>query len=1008
VPPQRKQSVGEVDRYWWRWLRQRRTESLLERPFLAGAKGSNVIEQDVVVKKADLTVSDLDTADSSFQLLERESESMFLAAALSKVVQGRGQIILIEGHAGLGKSALMSSLTSLAVRSSVDVLQARGDYLEREFSFGIVLQLFEPRLARAKDWERDELLGGAAGLARHLLDRSSEPAEGPAEDRTFALLHGLYWLTTNLASERPVLIIVDDAHWADVHSLRFLSYLGQRLRDLPVIVAVAVRSGEPSVPYEALDELRRDSASTVLNLEPLSNQGVTRFIGSHLASAHPEFCEACAVASGGNPFLLGELLLAVAEEGLEPTSSAAQRVFKLNPDSVLRTTLERLRQLPRGSLEFARAVAVLGEAPIHHAAALAELDLNKAIVCADSLAGTAILCGRESLGFLHPLLRSAVYDAVPPASRAQMHSFAARLLSAEGASTEVVAGHLLSSARLGDAWVVKTFRTAAKRAIERGSPSSAITYLRRALAEPPLTEGKAQVLVELGEAEALAGEPKAIDHLEEALRLIDDDSTKARIRCRLGWMVHRSGRPGEAADLFDRALEDLGDKNHSLAQELTAGYLASALIVPARAKAAKERLESTDIDKAEEWSSVERSIATSIMAAHTIMCEWSAVRVQDTAKRIWGDGKLLQEEGPDTITLWQAIACLSWSDDLKLAESVCTAALDDARRRGSVIAAAHALYARSWPRYWMGLLSESIADAEAAVRAWRGPWGGDLPAACYWLSRGLAERSDLKGAAAVLEIQEDERWLGSGVFIFLLSGRGRIAFLNGNLDQALNLLTICLTVSRSMGVNPSVLAVRSDVALVASRLGRKEEARELVYEELDIARQYGAPRAIANALFAAARIEGRHRDIDLLEEALVTLEESPARLERARVLVELGASLRRHGFRKEARKPLREGAELARHCGALVIEREAIRELEVAGGRPHRLGMTGIDALSPSERRVAEMVVGGLTNREIAQALFVSVKAVEWHLSNTYRKLGVSSRKDVLKTFADQLTSTSP
>jgi DNA-binding CsgD family transcriptional regulator len=181
-------------------------------------------------------------------------------------------------------------------------------------------------------------------------------------------------------------------------------------------------------------------------------------------------------------------------------------------------------------------------------------------------------------------------------------------------------------------------------------------------------------------------------------------------------------------------------------------------------------------------------------------------------------------------------------------------------------------------------------------------------------------------------------------------------------------------------------------------LGRNEEALRLADEELRLARFLGAPRAIGIALRARGLIaEGDQRD-ELLREAVAVLAGSGAALEHARALCDLGAALRRAGRRKEAREPLGEALELAHRCGALSLEERARVELLAAGARPRRPLRTGVDALTPSERRIAEMAASGMSNPEIAQALFLTIKTIEGHLSGVYRKLDVRSRTDLART----------
>jgi DNA-binding CsgD family transcriptional regulator len=198
-----------------------------------------------------------------------------------------------------------------------------------------------------------------------------------------------------------------------------------------------------------------------------------------------------------------------------------------------------------------------------------------------------------------------------------------------------------------------------------------------------------------------------------------------------------------------------------------------------------------------------------------------------------------------------------------------------------------------------------------------------------------------------------------------------------------------------------VVPWRSAAATAYAALGNVGEARKLASEEVELARSFGAPRAIGIALDAAGLVEGKERGIALLSEAVEVLESSGADLEHARALTDLGAALRRSNRRKDARAPLRRGLDIAHRCGGQALAERAREELLATGARPRRLVLTGVDALTASERRVAELATKGLTNREIAQSLFVTPRTVEVHLSHAYAKLEIASRAELAGALGD-------
>jgi DNA-binding NarL/FixJ family response regulator len=204
------------------------------------------------------------------------------------------------------------------------------------------------------------------------------------------------------------------------------------------------------------------------------------------------------------------------------------------------------------------------------------------------------------------------------------------------------------------------------------------------------------------------------------------------------------------------------------------------------------------------------------------------------------------------------------------------------------------------------------------------------------------------------------------------------------------------------------VAWRSQSALAHHQLGETEEAKRLAADEVELARRWGAPRALAKALRVAGMIEGGEQGLELLEEAVALLSDSEAILERARGLLELGSALRRANRRTDAREYLKQALELAHRGESAALAARAQDELMATGARPRRVALSGLDALTPSERRVAGMAAKELTNRDIAQALFVTPKTVEVHLSSVYRKLGIASRAQLADALGSEASEPAP
>src|SRR3954453_6209561 len=423
-------------------------------------------------------------------LLERDAELASLAAVLDSVRAGMGRLVAVQGEAGIGKTALLGAMARMAVRSEVAVLRARGSELERDAPFGVALQLFERRLGTLAPEARTRAFRGAARLAAPLFDATwdaTPAAGGPATHaHERSLIHGLYWLASNLAERRPLVLIVDDAGWADRSSLTWMHYLAQRIEELPVVLLVASRTRDPGATRELLDRLLAHPTALVVEPSPLTRDAVEDIVRERLPDADPEFCSACAAATEGNPFLVRELLSALIHSGVEPVAENAPDVARTAPEAVLRAVIDRLPRLPPAATAVARAAAVLGqEAPLRQAAVLAGLALAPAAAPADLLAAADVLRAGEPLAFVHPLTRSVVYSEVPAAARAGLHARAARLLADDGAPPDGVAAPLLPARTEGSAWSVAALRAAASRAMAGGAPGEAAAYLRRALWEAP-------------------------------------------------------------------------------------------------------------------------------------------------------------------------------------------------------------------------------------------------------------------------------------------------------------------------------------------------------------------------------------------------------------------------------------------------------------------------------------------------------------------------------------------
>ncbi|MGH3975194.1 MAG: ATP-binding protein, partial [Pseudonocardiaceae bacterium] len=393
--------------------------------------------------------------------LERDREVALLDEALVAARDSAGRVIVIEGEAGIGKTALLGAALAHARRLGLRVLPARGGEHEREFGFGIVRQLFEDALLAASADERLAVLHGPASQAAPLFGLG----DGPPEADPAAVQHGLYRLTLNLAQRTPLLLVIDDVHWADLTSLRWMLYLARRIERAPVCGLLARRPGEHEVSEDVLRRLLTEPAVVKLELGPLSQQACERLAAGILLQPTPELYAVCYHQTAGNPFFLRELCHTLADERLRSRQDLLDSARRLGPERLRDSVLVRLFQMPAAARELVRAVAVLEtDAELRHAAALAGLEVEEASLAADQLAAARILDQGTPLRFAHPILRATVYRDLSDAHRGALHRRAAELLAADG-QLERGAVHLLATPAQGDARVVALLRAAAGRAL---------------------------------------------------------------------------------------------------------------------------------------------------------------------------------------------------------------------------------------------------------------------------------------------------------------------------------------------------------------------------------------------------------------------------------------------------------------------------------------------------------------------------------------------------------------
>ena len=917
-------------------------------------------------------------------LLERDSELDGVDEALRAAAAGAGSLVLVQGPGGIGKTALLSEIRRRADVQGLSVLRARAQELEREFGFGVVRQLLEPVLARASPEQREQLLDGAAALAARPLGLLAAPGEEPSSDtgEPFAVLHGLYWLTANIAARHPLAIVIDDAHWADGASLRFLAFLAPRLDELPVLLILAAREDEPGAALE-LNRLTEDPVCRRVRPSPLSAAAIARLAEEQFGTPPSEpFTAACLQATGGNPFLVRELLATLQADGI----GSGAHIAGLGARTVGRSMLVRLGRLPEPAAQVARAVAVLERADLALTAAVAGVGHDEAARAADALAAAGILEPGRPLAFTHPLVRASVYGEIPSADRDAAHRRAGELLAADlGRAAE----HLLATEPRGDQAVVDRLVLQARAEAVNGSPDSAVAYFRRALAEPPDPRGLPGVVLELAIAEDRSGAPEATTRLREAFRLAPVGEQRVGAAMLLAHVLAREGHSEEAVTVIDAAAHIAGP-DAAAALELAAVTVG---IVDARTAAGLDR----------RARAVRAQASGDPAAAHDLLAMAGLIAVQrnepatiaaDLARRALAGAPTALPNPTDLPWFVSAMCTLVFCECYEEVGE----ALDPAVRAWQAAADGPLLSAALTARSWMQLRRGELARAEADARMVLDVAGLAVPVmyrlfTTSVLVDALVERGELEAADDAVGAVGDALAGASLPAAAARAARGRLRAAQRRPEEAVADLTEAGRLLEAMLVpTPAFVPWRADAARALVMLGQQDAAHRVVREEVGLARQFGAPRALGAALRAAGTTAGGREGEVLLREAVSTLEHADAPVEHAAALTDLGAVLRRANRRTEARSLLREALHLAHTAGAHPLATRADTELRATGARPRRAVLSGTGSLTASERRVAEMAATGMSNRDIAQSLFVTARTVEGHLTQVFRKLEIGAR----------------
>lgn len=917
-------------------------------------------------------------------LLDRDGSLSRMTTLADRTRAGAGGVLVIRGGAGTGRTALAGAFAHHETLRGTTVLGARCSAEEADASFGGVLQLFE-----------GDLLG---------LRDAPSTAGG---ERWGGSLHGddlpsLLWrLLRAKASAGPVLLVVDDVHLADAHSLRWLAQVARRLDRLPVLLAVTERSGYDLVrPAPGFAQVVGEPRAHRCTLEPLGRAAVLSLVRTALGEGAPlPLAADCQRASGGNPMLLHALLCdlrALSSDGAD-TSRLPERCAELHPGMFADAVARWLRGCGPQAASAIRAFAEIQDEDD-------ALALLPQVTGCDPARVTGWAAGLVRQGlfrdgpvagrpvFAHPLLRQAVVDSSHAHQRAEVHRRTAELLHHRGDPEAAVARRLLLVPAVGAPWAAEALTGAAAEAVRDDRTDDAVAALRRALLEPLSTWRRGQVLTELGCLEFRTERASGTRHLAEALRLQQNDGAKLRAATILGMALVAGGA-------VHTALEVLGELSEALTYSTDLSHAVQA---------ATAMISSHD---GASWLQVVARLKH--LAEHTpgelaptaaaLLTEYEATAGQLSARDVMGRVRALTATPTDPhlepYLLASAATLAQWADQLDEADRLVARGL--AIHRSPLLHPGHQslLSVRAESRVMRGqydalLGDDSLYRAPTEARADLGPGNVHLRAqAVIALTETgrLAEAERL--CAAVASGGEHDCWEWSE----FLYARGLLRLATRNPGDALaDLLECGRRQSARDSESPVVTPWRSAAADCHVALGSAEHAVPLAEQELRLAEVWGTPRTRGRALRALAASVGGRRGLELAGQAVDILRDAPEPMpELITALVSFGLALHDSGQYRQARETLREAAQQAERLGAARAQLTVARALRRCGARAPRAPHTGASALTSCERRIAQLAAAGYSNKEAAKLLHLAVRTVETHLTHCYRKLGIRRRGDL-------------
>ncbi|MFC5723376.1 ATP-binding protein [Streptomyces gamaensis] len=847
-----------------------------------------------------------------------------------------GGLLLYSGEAGLGKTALLTEVRRIATEvCGCTVLFARGSESARSVPFHVVRQLLQPAFAPMDEDERRSFLGPWRDIAGPALGISPIVRQQDPQ----GVRDGLDWIVTQLAVRGdPVVLVVDDCHWADSESLNWLTGFAARLPEMPLLLVLAYRPSELPEHTPAFRALVAKRNPRPVELRALTPEAVARLVrGAFGQHADDPFCREMWAVTGGNPYEAVELIAKAQDRDLKPTDESAPLLRDMGATSRGSGLVSRLDELGPAVTRFAWAAAVLGtEIQPGLAANLAAMGPAQAAQCADKLREARILTGANVLEFGHPLIATAIYGAIPPATRTAMHGQAAWAVTEAGQGAAAASRHLLEVHPDHDPEVVEQLRAAAEEHLAVGAPDAARRCLERALREPPPEEQRAALLYELGCSALLTSPPTTVNHLKSALAL-PHLSPQMRVDAtyRLSQAYAHNNQLREAAEVVaaQAAVTPPGPGRMRLQ---AAHYLWKGIQVEEEDAHGRSRRIAELADHLPGRDNAERALLA-LRGFDGMIRSEDALDVLRATDRALVDGRLAEGMGWTNVEWGFELPSIigityAYTDQLDRAEELFTEAVRAFEISGW--SGAHLAFANDF----VGLVHRRRGELDVAEQTLReglrlahrlGPglptqWDGTCLLIDTLLAQGrvdeaqaVAEENNFKAPYSPAIVLPDAACLA-----------GRLLLARGRTKEAVAELEAAGRRLEQRGRNNVLWAPWALDLAEAVAPEEPERARSLVAQALKHAYRFGTDTAVGEALRRSAAVAEADEVLPTLAKAVGHLRRSPCGYEYAMALVDHGRALRAAGRTAEAGAQLREGMERAEKCGARGLVATARAELD--------------------------------------------------------------------------------